>query len=111
MVERHDAQYEGKEINSYKFKLMNNLQARILLRLIPNFGEDFPHSNLSYLSKILGINSAYLLENLDFLTDKELVTFDGENYFITKDNLWRIETILSSQSMILLARKISDFEK
>jgi hypothetical protein len=109
-VERHEG-YEAREVVSYKFKLMNNLQARILLRLIPNFGEDFPHFNLSYLSKVLGINSAYLLENLDFLTDKELVTFDGENYFITRDNLWKVESILNSQAMILLARKISDFEK
>ena len=105
MVERTDP-FESKEINAYKFKLMNNLQARILLRLIPNFGEDFPHFNLSYLSKVLGINSAYLLENLDFLTDKELVTFDGENYFITRDNLWKIESVVNQQSIIVLKNRI-----
>ncbi len=110
MVERHGP-IEGKEISQFKLKLMNNSQARILLRLIPNFGEDFQHYNIGYISKCLNMNKFYVEEVLDFLLDKDLVSFDGENYYLSQDNLWKIESVLNIQSMILLRKKIDELNK
>jgi len=110
MVERTDP-FESKEIGSFKLKLLNNTQSRIILKLIPNFGENFPHYNLGYLSKILGLNQAYLTEILDFLCDRDIVSFEGENFYLSQDNLYRIENVLNIQPMVLLKRKIEELNK
>jgi hypothetical protein len=87
---------------------LTNTQARVLLRLIPSFGEDFPHYNVSYLSKVLGLNHGYVQEILDFLYDKDIVSLDGEDYYLSQDNIWKIEGVVNRQSMIALYNKIKD---
>ena len=109
MVDRHD-QIEGKEISSYKMKLFTNSQARVILKLIPNFGEEFPRYNVGYLSKVLNIHYSYVQEMLDFLYDKNIIECDGEDYFLTQDNLWKISETLNRQPMIILRNRIDAYD-
>lgn len=109
MVERHGPQV-GKEMSYYKMKLLNNSQARVLLKMIPNFGEEFQHFNVNYLSKLVNMNYSYVQEIVDFFCDKDIVEFDGENYFLSQDNLWKVQDTLNKQAMIVLLRKIEALE-
>lgn len=111
MIERTSGPSESREIMSYKLKLLNNTQARVILKMIPNYGEDFPHYNLSYLSKVVGINQGYLSEVLDFLCDKDVVSFDGESFFINEDNLYKIEDVLNIQPMVILKKRIDEYSE
>lgn len=110
MVRRTDP-FEGKEIQQSRLKLFNNTQAVILIRLLPKFGEDFPRYNSRYLAKMLNINFDYLEELLEFFINSDIVSFDGEDYYLTDDNVWRIQEILSRQSMIILARNINKYSE
>lgn len=93
---------------TFKLKSLNNTCCRVLIKLIPSFGEDFPHHNTSYLSKVLSINKAYLEEIFDFLSDKDVVSFDGEDFFVSRDNVWKLQEYLNIQAMVILQRKIKD---
>lgn len=108
MVERHGGPMQSREIMNYKLKLMNNTQAKILMRLLPGLDTEFPHYNASYLSKCLSMNKFYIIEILDFLLQKDLVSFDGEKYYLSQDNIWKIESVLNQQSIVVLRKKIDD---
>lgn len=107
MVDRHSS-FESKGITKYKMSLFNNTMARILLRMIPNFNESYQRFNPAYLSKIVHINVSYLKEVLDFLLDKDIVSFSDGEYYISQDNLWRIQEGLNRQSIVLLLRRIDE---
>lgn len=109
MVERTDP-FEGKVISSQKLKALNATHCRILIKLVPNFGDDFPKYNLSYLSQVLGLNNSYIQELLDFLVDKDVVSFDGENYYLTSDNLWKIADVINLQPAVILKNKLQAME-
>lgn len=102
--------FESKEISQSKLRLMNSTMARIILKLIPNFGEDFQHYNVGYLSTALNIHGSYVNEVLGFLCDKDMISFDGESYYLSQDNLWRVQEVLNRQSIIILLRKIESLE-
>lgn len=99
---------EDKDI-TYKIRLFNNLQAKILLKLFPSMGEEMPRLTLDYLSRMVGINFAYLQKQIDFLLEKGLVSFEEEQYFLSNDNLFVIQQVLEGQSMIILSNKIKSF--
>jgi len=107
MVEIHN-HIEGKAIARQKLRALNSVHCRVLLRLVPNFDEDFPRFSLPYLSKVLNINYAYLEEILDFLLDKDVVSYEDEKYFLTTDNIWRIQEVIDIQPAVILRKKLHD---
>ena len=109
MVERTD-NLQGKSINYQKLKSLSSTHCKILMRFMPNFGEDFPHYNLPYLAKVISINQGYLEEVLDWLVEKDIVEFDGQDYYLTHDCVWKVQEVINLQPAVLLKRKIESFE-
>lgn len=109
MVERTNPM-EGKKISVQKLKSLNSVHCRILTRLIPDPGEDFPKYNSAYISKVLGIHQSYIDELLEFLYEKNVISFDGESYFLTQDSIYMISEFIDIQPAIILRKKLEEFE-
>jgi hypothetical protein len=109
MVERTN-NFESKEIHQQRLSSLSSTHCRILSRMIPSFGEvNFPHFTSAYLAGILRINSAYLEEILEFLVDKGIVSSDGEDYYLSQDNIWSIQDIIKVQPAVILKVKLDEF--
>jgi len=109
MVERTDP-FQSKAIGAYKLKSLNVTMCRVLIKLLPTFGE-FPHHNVGYLSKVLSLNSAYITEILDFLFDRDVVSYEDESYYLSQDNLWRLQDFLNVNPFIILKRRLDEIEE
>jgi predicted P-loop ATPase/GTPase len=108
MVER-TSPLEGKKIFRQKLASLTATHCRILLKLMP-VDNDFLKYNSSYLSKVLSVHQSYVDEMLEFLNEKDIVSFDGENYFLIPDNIMRIEEIIGLQPAVMLKKKIDEID-
>jgi hypothetical protein len=77
---------------------------------LPTFGES-PRHNISYLSKVLSLNHGYIEEILSFLLDKDVVSYENDEYYLSQDNLWRLQEYLNINPFIILSRRLSEIEE
>ena len=110
IVLRHD-QYEGKAINKSKFQTLTASHCRVFLKMMPSFGEGFQKFNLYYLAKVVNFSAGYLLELLDALAEHGLVSYENDEYFLTMDNIFKLEQSLALHPAVLLKKKIEEIGK
>lgn len=100
---------EKREIYQ-KVKSLSSIHCRIFMLLIPKLEDKFPRYNLGYMSTVIGLHIDYLQEFLDFLVNKDLVSFDGDEYYLTVDNIWKLEDVVKIQPSVLLLHKLDSLE-
>ena len=96
----------GTEI---KLRLLNAMQSRILLKLLPTMGEEPVRQTSQYLSRVLGYQEEFVEENLDFLYEKEMVSVDDDEYYLSTDNIMNINMVLDGNITVILNKKVKGY--
>jgi hypothetical protein len=99
---------DRKSIPNYNIKGFNETIAKILLKMLPLVGEEPQKHNIGYFATVFKYHSAYVEEILWWLVDKDLVSTEGEYYYLSKDNIWRLQEFIRCQSSVILAKKLEE---